>query len=78
MSRELDLIDDGMMHQAFISKKILVVVKTHRRPLLLKAELPESKGLSGYVAVENHRLVNEGGYQFGQELHNFHGEIVII
>lgn len=74
MGKDIMSIDDGMLHQAFITDKLLIVVKNHRKPLLLS----ESKKLTGYVEVEDERVVNEGGLQFGQQLKEFHGKIVVI
>lgn len=78
MRKDVQQIDDGMLHQAFITENILIVVQNYRRPLLLKTELPESKRLTGYVAIERDVIVNEGGYEFGQQLKKFHGKIVVI
>lgn len=74
MSREFDLIDDGMRHASRISNTTLSIYKD------IHAEAIKSNAtdIIGYIAVVNRKLESEGGAVFAAALKEFHGEIVII
>lgn len=64
MGKEIERIDTGLIHPAFIKSGILVISANPFGEITTS----DPDVIRGHVAVENNQIVNEDGMEFGIEL----------